>query len=124
MKFTKNTEITKAIDSIKQSQIKRGGKRIHYPILFKKALITYMKTKQYNPYFIHKKTGINYQTIKHWLNQFDEGLYEPDGAYCVSRISKTANTDILKVLKQQVHTLLTKIELVKQCKALGLKVTV
>lgn len=123
MKFNNLNDAIKATNTIKRDFKKSDRKIIHFPVLFKRALMEFAEASKIDKKEISNTLEINLQNILRWEEQYTQGLYKLDGAYCVSKTSKSLNRTILETLQQQLIEVTNKIELIKQCEALGLKVT-
>lgn len=99
------------------------GNRTQYPVLFKKAVCDYIVRKGTKPSRITSKVHMTAALMNKWLVQYNDGLYTMEGAYCVSKKSLSTNAKILKQLNTEANLLQRKIDLVKQCEALGITVT-
>lgn len=120
MKFTTVKEVLKAV---KYAKTKSPFKKVHYPILLKKAIMVFMHKEDMSIADLAEEIEVNYSTIYTWKKQYDDGLYELEGAYSVSLRSKEVNEGILKKLKQQVTELSKQIALVEQLEEMGYKVS-
>lgn len=123
MQFKTMIQVKKASNQIIKEFEEGTSKRIHFPVLFKKALIEFSIKTETSFTDIAKATDIKLQNINRWSEQYEAGLYQMDGTYAVSKISKSINGNILKALKQQLVEITDKIKLIEQCEALGLKVS-
>lgn len=123
MKFNTLKDVTKALEEIRGAAPK--GKRIHYPVLFKKALIDFFYSSKTETSIddLAKKTGLANSTTHNWRAQYDDGLYTLEGTYAVSKKSKSINESILKSLKQEMNELNEKIKVVEAATKLGLSVS-
>jgi hypothetical protein len=121
MKFTKLSEIVKAANVIRNDV---AGKRTHYPIMFKKAVVVFWDKNPMTAEALAEAIGITGTTASNWKQQYDAGLYTAQGAYAVSKKSLKANNSILKSLKQDMVALKDKILLIEQCEAMGLTVSI
>ena len=120
MQFNTNKELSEAAETIRAEA---GSGRKHYPILFKKALCEYMNQHNYGDTLMADMAGITCITVNTWQQQYAEGLYTLEGAYCVSKKSLSLNQKLIKQLKQQVADIDVKILLIKQCEAAGITVS-
>ncbi len=120
MKFSTIKEVLKAV---KYAKTKSPFKKVHYPILLKKAIMVFMHKKDMSIANLAEQIEINYTTIYTWKKQYDDGLYELEGAYSVSPRSKEVNEGILKKLKQQMTELSKQISLVEQLEEMGYQVS-
>lgn len=100
----------------------KDSSRIHYPILFKRAVIEFSQRTNTSTSEIAKTMDTNPQNLQRWQDQYNGGLYTLEGSYSVSKKSLSVNTKILKKLNQDLKDITTKIELIKQCEAIGLKI--
>jgi len=119
MKFNNMHEVQTALKVIAK---KNEGKRFHYPVAFKKAVMEFINTNDYTVHTFATETGLNKATVYYWATQYKEKLYELDGAYCVSQKSKDINAAIVKKLDKEIAKIQRKLSLVKQCSAEGIKV--
>lgn len=120
MVFTKISEIVEAIASLPRVC---DGTRVQYPVLFKKAVCEFMLKKAITCKNLSKKVHMTSALLGKWMNQYNEGLYTIEGAYNVSRKSLDSNAIILKKLNTEINLLQRKVDLINQCKALGMKVS-
>lgn len=121
MIFNKINDAKKALETIRKES--PNSKKVHYPILFKKALMDFIYSqKEFTREGTARYLGLGSGLIHNWDKQYQEGLYSLDGAYCVSKKSKSLNGKILAELKQQISALQSKIEIIQQAEKLGLKI--
>ena len=120
MKFKTNTELLEAANQIKKEC---AGKRPHYPILFKRAVVEYAIAQGISSESIAAIIGTANSTPYKWRQQYAEGLLSLEGAYSVSTKSITINKKIMASLKQELDGIQEKIALVERATALGLTVS-
>lgn len=121
MQFNTLKDVNKALEEIRGAAPK--GKRIHYPVLFKKAFIDYFYGTEISLEGLAKSVGLVVSTTHNWRTQYDDGLYTLEGTYAVSKKSKSINESILKSLKQEMNELNEKIKVVEAATKLGLSVS-
>lgn len=119
MVFTSIKEIVKAIKEFPTSD---GGKRVKYPVLFKKAVCEFIIKKETTPTQLTSSVRMTAALMNRWMHQYQEGLYTMEGAYNVSKTSLTSNQKVLAQLNTEVNLLERKIELIKQCEELGIQI--
>lgn len=126
------TSVKQAIQAAEHLQsLTPKGKRIHWPVAFKKALCTFLREEslkdkpksKVTANYLGARLPMSDSTIYVWIEQFNQGLYESDAVYSVSKKSVSAVKSIRQVLEQDIENLQKKLALVSECEALGLKVS-
>jgi transposase-like protein len=119
VKFNNDTDLKNATQVLRE---KKTGRNMHYPVLFKKAVCEYMSANNHSSAHVMFVTEIKSSTLYHWVKQFNDGLYEPEGAYNVSTKSKDLNRAIILELEQQIAHLQEKLVIINQATDLGLTI--
>ena len=120
MKFTTMPEISETVRRIHASE--HQGSRRCYTIQFKAALMLYATENKIHFTELALATGLRCDMLQRWNKQYLEGLYSMEGAYSVSTKAIKLNTEVLTNLKKQLTDIQSKIALIEQCEAMGLKV--
>ena len=122
MKFENDNQIIKAIELTAKTS---NGHRI-YSVSFKKAFVKYVlnqtENKQRSVRDVLNMAKINDPSYYQWKSYFDKGLFDESAAYSVSRVVKQSNDDIEQLLQKELQLITRKLELIRECKKLGLKV--
>ena len=119
MQFKTEKDIVKAL---KELDVSDSGRK-HYPVLFKKALITFIHTTKTPRTPLVQRLGLSTSMVARWEEQASAGLYSLEGAYAVSNKSKKLNESILSKLNQEMTAISRKISLIEEATALGLTVS-
>ena len=120
MEYKNLSEIVLAAKTTREGRVIGS---IRYTILFKKAVCTYIKEGQTNKTTLSLQSGIKVQTLNKWLAQDAKGLLTLEGACCVSPRAKAVNVNLLEQLQKDAREIKLKIDLIIQCKELGLTVS-
>ena len=121
MIFTDTKEIKKAIKTYR----KTSDGRTMYSIKFKEAVVTFHSNNWSGPTtkFL-KETGISNHSFYLWKRQVKDDMYNEDAAFAVSHSAKSGTSQVIKDLQGQLKVTQQKLDLVRQCEKLGLKVTI
>lgn len=122
MKFENDNQVIKAIELTAKAS---NGHNI-YSVSFKKAFVNYVLTQTENNsrtvMDVLNCTGINDPSYYQWKSYHKKGLFDASAAYSVSRVVKQSNDDIEQLLQKELQLITRKLELIRECKKLGLKV--
>ena len=122
MKFQNDTEVVKAAELTARTS---SGKRM-FSLSFKKALLQYVASQQLTAgrtqIEVLDSVGVSSASYHKWATDYKQGLFDGDAVYSVSRTVKQSNQDIEEMLQAELEIIKRKIELIRECKKLGLKV--
>ena len=120
MIFNNIKEAEKALDIIQKN---KKGKYMHYPPLFKNAIVELGIKEELSVSAISTSLNLKAATIYSWKDQHNRGLYTLKGTYNVSQNSLDMNKEILDKLHNEIEKIQSRITLVEQCSKVGMKVT-
>lgn len=121
MKFQNDNEVLKASELTARTS---NGKRM-FSLSFKKALLQYVASQQLQgrerPEIL-ESVGVSDASFYKWRQDYKRGLFDGDAVYSVSRVVKKSNEDIEEMLMAELEIIKRKLELIRECKKLGLTV--
>lgn len=123
MKFHNIKEAARAAQIARQETKLAGLSRTHYSLEFKKAAIDCITQHQLSIKASAKELGVTPKSIRNWLEQYQSGLLTVSAATSVSKVAQTTNQSIMKSLRKDIAKLERKLQLVEECEALGMAVS-